>query len=101
MSIDEETYVCQWPRCSGIPCIIYLGKGVCEKHWRMIDKLSTEDFKKKLKIKIITEEKCNECEKLIKSRGQESVPERNQEGSEKEKDDICPILQEVQRDEEG
>jgi hypothetical protein len=49
---DDEIDYCQWKKCKEPSCIVYLGKGVCEKHWNLIDELSDEKFKRKLGIKI-------------------------------------------------
>jgi len=51
MNEDLEKEYCQWKNCSEKSYLIYLGKGVCNKHWILIDKLPIEKFRKKLGIK--------------------------------------------------
>lgn len=49
--MEEEKEYCQWKKCKEKSYLIYLGKGVCEKHWGLIDKLDNEIFRKKLGIR--------------------------------------------------
>jgi len=50
---EEKTDKCQIPRCrSKTSDMEYLGKRVCNKCWdKYADSISTDDFKKLLKIK--------------------------------------------------
>lgn len=48
---DEEQDFCQWKRCKKRSAIVYLGKGLCDKHWDMIAEMDSKKAHKTLKIK--------------------------------------------------
>jgi len=47
----DKTETCQWRKCGKPSDIIYLGRGLCEKHWTKICSMPTEKAHKVLKIK--------------------------------------------------
>lgn len=42
---------CQFPKCTEYSDLIYLGKGLCEKHWKKIAEMEPEKAYAKLGIK--------------------------------------------------
>jgi len=42
---------CSWPRCKANSDIVWLARGLCEKHWGIISRMKSEDAKIKLGIK--------------------------------------------------
>ena len=57
--ITQRADWCQWGHCQLPSDLIYLGAGLCEKHWAKICELSREDAYKKLGIKSFTPCECN------------------------------------------
>ena len=49
---NEEQNECQFPKCVAVSDLIYIGKGLCEKHWKVIAGMETKDAYKKLHIEI-------------------------------------------------
>lgn len=51
METNDKTSKCQWRKCGEPSEIVYLGLGLCEKHWVKVCDMSTEEAHKKLGIK--------------------------------------------------
>lgn len=49
VNIKEEDE-CQFPKCISVSDLVYLGKGLCEKHWKVIANMEAKDAYKKLHI---------------------------------------------------
>lgn len=56
---------CQWPKCEAASDIIYLGCGLCDKHWTKSCDMEPEAVRKKLGIKeVVVEVPMETIEKL-------------------------------------
>jgi len=42
---------CSWPKCESRSDVIWLGRGLCEKHWGKISEMDIEKAKIKLGMK--------------------------------------------------
>jgi hypothetical protein len=51
MMAKETLKWCQWPRCRNESTVVYLGKGLCDKHWKLIAEMEIQEAHKKLDIK--------------------------------------------------
>lgn len=49
--VEKSLNKCFWPKCTENSEIIYLGKGLCQKHWEKSCTMSLPDIYKKLNIK--------------------------------------------------
>jgi hypothetical protein len=49
--MSNRTEWCQWSKCHAESEIIWLGVGLCDKHWIKSCKLTTEEARKKLDVK--------------------------------------------------
>ena len=58
MSGDREDR-CQYRKCGKPSEIVYLGCGLCEKHWVKICDMPTEKAHKLLRIKVDKKRMCN------------------------------------------
>ena len=47
----DKTSKCQWSKCEAESDIIYLGCGLCDKHWTKSCDMEPEDVRRKLGIK--------------------------------------------------
>lgn len=50
--MSKEQDWCQFPKCSNLSDLVYLEKGLCEKHWKQIAEMETDKAHKKLKIEV-------------------------------------------------
>lgn len=48
--ITDKADKCQWPKCELPSEVVYLGSGLCEKHWIKICDMPRENAYKKLGI---------------------------------------------------
>lgn len=48
---DNTRDKCQFPKCSEQSDLVYIDKGLCDKHWEIIAKMDKYKAYKKLKIK--------------------------------------------------
>lgn len=51
MKGDQKDW-CQFPKCGNLSDLIYLERGLCEKHWKQIAEMETDKAHKKLKIEV-------------------------------------------------
>ena len=49
--MNERTDQCQYPGCNLPSEMVYLGAGLCDKHWEKICDMPKEKIYKKLRIK--------------------------------------------------
>jgi len=77
---DEQDW-CQWPRCKNPSTIVYISKGLCDKHWDIGAELSIDELRKKLKLPTKKEEK-NEHTRPENSEGREANCESVEQGKE-------------------
>lgn len=91
--MDKIKDFCQWKNCRNVSNIVYLGKGVCEKHWALIDKYDENKFRKKIGLKEAgdVKQKCTEgsCNENLQTGGEE--------GPESKEDNVCSVLPAVQK----
>jgi len=50
--MNNEQDECQFPKCTALSDLIYLGKGLCDKHWIRIAEMETPAAHKKLGIEL-------------------------------------------------
>jgi len=49
--MDKIRDKCQFPKCTEPSDLVYIDKGLCDKHWEVIAKMDRHKAYKKLKIK--------------------------------------------------
>ena len=76
---------CQYRKCGKPSEIVYLGRGLCEKHWQNIAAMDTEQAHKLLKIKRNKNEQISSdsdiTQETVPAAESVNVTEDNQEGA--------------------